>query len=344
MHISFDGRVLKHKIYTGVENYTNNIFNTLKEKISITVLEPKSSNKYLEHLWTHIKLPFLATANDLLFSPISLAPLFFFRKTKLVMTVHDIAFITYSKSVTSFFYLYYSFLIPKNIKRANQIITISEASKQEILNVFPYAKGKITVIHLGVDKKYRILKNIKKEKQILFVGSINERKNLKGVIKSFNLLPLSLEYKLVIVGDFFNNFFISSELENILDKAKKNKKIIFKNRLTDTELIYEYNISSCFIFPSFYEGFGLPPLEAMACGTPVITSSVSSMPEVCKDAALYVNPYDINDMSKKLQILLLDTSLQYKLIQKGLKHVKQFSWEKSAQEHIKVFEKVLSDQ
>ncbi len=336
MKLIFDARVLTHKSYTGIENYTMYILENLSKKIDIGVVKPKTSNRYLSHLWNHFILPF--SSGDVLFCPANTAPIFVPKSKKLVMTVHDVAFLTYPKSFSKFFQIYYSFLIPINIKRADRIITISEASKNEILRLFPHAKDKIDIIPLGIDKKYRVVENIKKRKQILYVGSMNERKNLIGIVEAYESLVKELGYELVIVGNFFNLFSLSNEMKEILLRAEKNEKIIFKQGLDDEALIKEYNISTLLIFPSFYEGFGLPPLEAMACGTPVITSNVSSMPEVCGDAALYLDPYNIKDILEKIQYLIDNGDLQKDMVKKGLQRVKNFTWEKSAQQHLEVFE------
>lgn len=340
--IAFDGRVLKHGVFSGVENYTKLILNTLRTKITIKYFEPVSSNRYIQQLWEHFELPFLSIKNKLLFCPSNLAPIFIPKKTKLVLTLHDVAFKTFPESVSKLFYWYYSFLVPRNIRRADSIITISNSSKKEILRWYPEAEGKIVIIPLGLDEKYRLLPGIQKQKQILYVGSVNERKNLIGVLDAFEMLPKSLGYTLVIVGNYFESFTLSDKLKIALKKAKKNSAICFKQGLNDKELIHEYNVSCCFVFPSFYEGFGLSPLEAMACGTPVITSNLSSMPEVCANAALYINPYYAEDIKEKIQMLLENTILQEELIKKGLEHVKAFTWEKAANEHLTVFEQVLT--
>jgi len=333
MKLLFDARVLTHRTFTGIENYTRYLLKHLQTNITIAM--PRTNNKYLSHLWSHCVLPF--KKGDLLFCPANSAPIFIPKSKKLVITVHDIAFLTYPQSFSKFFQLYYTFLFPKNIKRADKIITISQASKDEILKFFPDIKNKIHIIPLGIDKHYRVLDSIEKQKQILYVGSINERKNLVGVIEAFEKLPQELNYKLVIVGNFYDLFSLSPKMQECLKRAKRNSAIVFKHNIDDDALVKEYNISTVLLFPSFYEGFGLPPLEAMACGTPVITSNCSSMPEVCQDAALYVNPHDPYDIAQKLQLLLEDQALQNELIAKGFKRAREFTWEKSAQKHLDLF-------
>lgn len=341
MYLIFDAKILSHSIYTGIENYTKYILKNISDKTDINIQKPTTTNRYLAHLWTHFILPF--KSGDILYCPANIAPIFVPKNKKLIITIHDVAFLTYKKSFSKFFYLYYSSLIPFNIKRADEIITVSTASKKEIIKFFPYANNKITVIPLGIDKKYKIKKDLKKKKQILYVGSINERKNIIGVIESFEKLPKELDYTLVLIGNFFNIFSLSNKMKKTLARAKKNSKITFKQGLDDESLIYEYNISSIFILPSFYEGFGLPLLEAMACGTPIITSRISSMPEVCGDAALYVNPYDIEEISNKLKMLIDDKDLQEELVQKGLEKIKGYTWGNAANAHVAIFQKLHED-
>ena len=338
MKVVIDARVLNSNSYAGVQNYTKYILESISDKLQLSVAKPKVKNKYLSHLWSHFVLPF--KKGDVLFCPANMAPIFIPKSKKLVLTIHDLAFLTHPKSFSKIFQIYYSLLIPYNIKRAGQIITISEASKKEIIDIFPQVKDKINIVVLGIDKKYGIVKDLKKKKQILYVGSINERKNLIGAIESFERLPKELDYSLVIVGNFFDIFSLSKKMKEVLFRAKKNNKIIFKQGLDDNALIVEYNVSRILIFPSFYEGFGLPPLEAMACGTPVITSNLSSMPEVCGDAALYVDPYNIEDITSKMEILINDKNLQKELVSKGLDKVRNFTWRKSALEHIKIFKEL----
>jgi len=341
MKVAFDGRILKHKVFTGVENYAAEIFKGLKERFSLLLFQPQSTKSIFQHFWLHTKLPLLAQKSDLLFSPVGVVPLLFTKDLKLIVTIHDVAFLTQKGSVSKFFKIYYAFVTPRSIKKADHIITVSEAAKQEIIRIYPFSKHKITAIHNGVDAKYRVLKSVQKEKQILYVGSINERKNLQGVLDAFEKLPDELNYKLIIVGNFSKLFKVSKKLQSSIHKAKNNKNIIFKGNLTSQELLYEYNRSCALLFPSFYEGFGLPILEAMACGTPVITSNLSSMSEICQDAALYVDPYNSDDIAKKTELLLQDRALQELFRKKGLKHITNFSWEKSVAKHIEVFEKVM---
>ena len=340
MKIAFDGRVLAHRAFSGVENYSANIYTALRATSTLRLLQPRVDRSALQQIWEHVMLPFSAAADDLLFCPANIAPLWLPRRIRLVLTLHDVAFKTFPESVSKAFALYYRFLVPRNIRRAEQIITVSEAAKREILRFYPEAEGKLAVIPLGLHKKFTVLSHISKQaNRLLYVGSVNERKNVTGVIEAFERLPAELHCTLVVVGNFFGNFPLSDKSAEILARAAKNKNIRFKEGVDDEALIREYNKAGCFIFPSFYEGFGLPPLEAMACGTPVITSHRSAMPEVCGDAALYADPHDPEDMAEKMQRVIQDEVLRQSLIARGLERARQYTWEKAAEAHLKVFER-----
>ncbi|MEA3353370.1 MAG: glycosyltransferase family 1 protein [Campylobacterota bacterium] len=343
--ILFDARVLNHKFYTGVENYTKNILENLLQATNYPLqtikAQPKTKNKYLSHLWLHFVLPFKKA--DILFCPANIAPVFIPKNKKLVLTLHDVAFLTQEESFSTIFRLYYKFVIPFNIKRADKIITVSNYSKSQIIEHFPYASEKIEVVHIAASEIFKPIENIKKENTILYVGSLNKRKNFTSIIKAFNRLikdqkttryPL-LATHLKIVGNFSDNFQLDQETQQLLEDAKKNKNIIFCQNVDDEELLKLYNSSKLFIFPSFYEGFGLPVLEAMSCGTPVICSNTTSLPEVGGEAVLYCNPHDINDIAQKLKQVLCDENLQNTMIKEGITQAKNFNWQITTKKHIK---------
>ena len=257
----------------------------------------------------------------------------------MILTLLDLSFLTYSDTFSKAFRFYYTFLIPINIRKATKIITISKASKKEIETYFPDAIGKIEVIYPGLNPIFKLDNTIQKKNQILYVGSINKRKNFISVLKTF--MYLDIDYKLIMVGNFSNNFTLDEISKKLIKKAKQSDKIEFRENVSDEELIKLYNLAKLFIYPSFYEGFGLPVAEAMACGTPVITSNVSSLPEVGGDAVVYVDPNNIEDIKEKIIMILNDEDLQKQMIENGLKRAKEFTWEKSAKKHMEVFQKVL---
>jgi len=212
----------------------------------------------------------------------------------------------------------------------------------QIIKSYPFVKDKIEVIYNGVNtQQFSHINYDDKERYILFVGSLSPRKNIMRLIKAFEVMTLEDDIVLKIVGNFSNIFTLSKEEQEILQKARENKKIIFLENIGNQKLVELYQKAMIFIFPSTYEGFGLPPLEAMACGTPVISSNIAPLSEVCGDAAIYIDPYSVKDIADTMSTLLEDVVLQNDLIKKGFHRVKQFTWDTSAKKYIEVFKKVL---
>ena len=233
-----------------------------------------------------------------------------------------------------------------SINKAKKIITISESSKSDIIKKYEVSPNKVAVVYPGIkplQPKFINMEELKKKfgiskKYILNVGTLQPRKNIERLIEAFSRLGRS-DLELVIIGKKGWQF------ENILNAPKKfeiSENVHFLHDVTDEELPSFYKNAEIFVLPSLYEGFGLPVLEAMKYGTPVITSNISSLPEAGGDAALYVDPENVSDISEKMKKLLDDKKLREELINKGKKQVEKFSWEKSAQETLKVLEEVVS--
>ncbi len=340
INILFDTRVLTHKVYTGVENYVKIILDGISNKLHVIQAQPNTTNKYLSHLWFHLILSLKKT--NIIFCPANIAPIYLSKSTKLVLTLHDLSFLTYSDTFSKIFRYYYNFLIPLNIKKANTIITVSNSSKNEIEKYFPEAIGKIIVIHNGLNPIFKQDKTIKKKNQILYVGSLNKRKNFSSVLNLFEKLNDN-DFILILVGNFSSNFNLDDETKELITKAKLNKNIIFKQNITDEELVKLYNESKLFVYPSFYEGFGFPILEAMSCGTSVLTSNTTSLPEVGGDAVLYANPNDINDILHKTKQILYSDVLQQDMIDKGLIQSQKFTLDKMIEKHLEIFQRVYDE-
>ena len=280
---------------------------------------------------------------DLYWEP-NFIPLRNIKAKKTVVTVHDFSFILYKEYHPKDRIEYFEKNFFTNIVKADMIITGSFFTKNEILERIKINKNKIQVIYHGVN--HQIFKpmndpkvDIKLPKKfILSVGSIEPRKNLLRLLQAYSSLPKYIkdEYSLVLVG------FSGWKNSEILKEIKNNQEYIFYlGYLSDNNLAKVYNLATCFIYASLYEGFGLPPLEAMACGTATIVSNTSSIPEVCQDAALYFDPFDINDIASKIKLLLKDEKLFKQLIKKGFKRASEFTWEKSANEHKELFKNIL---
>jgi glycosyltransferase involved in cell wall biosynthesis len=229
-------------------------------------------------------------------------------------------------------------------------VTISENTKQNIMSFYGIDSERICVIfpgfesdryHLGI-KTEGLKKKYALTEYLLYAGNLLPHKNLQRLLRAFSLIAMQFPYKLVIAGFRDPRYYPALVAE--AQVLRVSEKVLFLNYVPADELPAFYAGAEAFVFPSLYEGFGLPPLEAMACGCPVVTSNVSSLPEVCGDAAYYVNPYDIENIAEGIHKVLTDKFLRRSLIEKGLERAKLFSWEKSAKEHLKVFEEISSSE
>lgn len=341
MKILVDGRVLIHEKVTGVENYAINMINSLNKIIQVDIALPKYKNKYYAHFWEHFILPLKALKYDILFCPANIAPIFLPKKIKLVLTLHDLAFIDFPQMYSNLFRKYYSFLIPKNLKRANSIITISQFSKNRILKEFSFIKNKIDIVYHGVSKKF-VYKNIVKENYILYVGALNETKNFLSVINAYKKLHEDIKLKMICPRT--STFNLSRENEKLLEEVKKNPNIKIYDYLSQEDLIQFYQKAKIFVFPSLHESFGFPILESMACGTPVICSKNTALEEIGKGSVVFCKEKDIWDIKEKISLLLNDEILQKELIKKGLEKIKEFTWEKSSEKTFLILEKVFKSE
>ena len=271
-------------------------------------------------------------------------------KQKYIFTVCDITPILHPETHRTTGVLTHKYIFPKTIKSADKIISISHHTKQDLIKYFKITEDKIKVIHLAANENYKPLNekeiiNIKQKYNlnysfILYVGTLEPRKNIPTLLKAlYKLKKQGIKHKLVITGK--KGWKYKSIFETI-DKLNLQKDVIFTGYVPDEDLPALYNAADLFVYPSLYEGFGLPPLEAMACGTPVITSNTSSLPEVVGDAGIMVNPYDVDELANKIYEVLTNDGLREELSKKGLERAKLFSWKKCAEEHLKVYEEVYN--
>jgi glycosyltransferase involved in cell wall biosynthesis len=276
-------------------------------------------------LWEQLDLPlFLLKSNKpLLLNLCNVAPLLYKNQ---VITLHDVAFFINPDWFSPNFVRYYKFLIPLISKRARLIFTVSHFSKNEIVKYINVPPQKIKVIYNAVsDLVIAGNQGTDLGKYILVVGSIDKRKNISTLIEAFNLIP-GKDFKLIIAGDV-NSIFNNKDNETL----NTHHDIIFKGRVSDHELADLYTNAQMFIYPSLYEGFGIPPLEAMAYGCPTIVSDIDSLREVCANASVYVNPLDRKSISEGIKLLIQDEQLRNSLIEKGKINITRFSWKYSAQ-------------
>ncbi len=292
-----------------------------------------------------------------------------FTPVKFVMTLHDLILTHFPtvRATTKSRWVYflkniaYRFVLQVAIKRSSRIIAVSEFTRQDILHKFKKAAGKVEVTYEGVANLARgrdslfIAKLDPKEtrehyhlgsKFLLYVGNAYPHKNLDTLLKTFSRLhPLRPDLKLVMVGkeDYFYNRLhnLAREL-NLWQKENLNSSVVFPGYVPDAQLEVMYQEAQAYIFPSLYEGFGLPPLEAMAKGCPVLSSDRASLPEVLGDAAIYFNPQDKQDMIAKIELILDDINLRSELKERGLKQSRKYSWWECANNTFGIYREVLS--
>jgi glycosyltransferase involved in cell wall biosynthesis len=267
---------------------------------------------------------------------------------RIVTTVHDFSIQLFPEAHPKERVRYFAKNFLRNIRRSTKIITDSRYTKTEAIDFLRIPAEMITPVHLGVDhdvfKIYpkEALESCKRElglpeNFILFVGTREPRKNLERLVRAYAELPQQIrsEFGLVLVGPRGWGEGHRSVGEQL------GSRITVLDYVETYKLAQIYNLASVLVYPSLYEGFGLPPLEAMACGCPVIASRAASLPEVCGDAACYVDPKDVQSIAEGMDRVLKHEELRWSLIQKGTERAKLFSWEKTAQETLKVFDEVL---
>lgn len=261
-------------------------------------------------------------------------------KTKQVAVIHDINFLHYPKDLKLLYSLYYNYFVPKFAKQANAIATVSEFSKSDICKNYSIEPSKITVVYNGIQSGYKKLSEQEKNNVInkytkgkpffLFVGSQSPRKNLGRLIEAFDQFKTKTksDFKLLIVGA---SFWGNNELAQKVHAAKSKEDILFTGRVNQNELEQIMGSAFALTFVSYFEGFGIPLVEAMACEVPIICSNASCMPEIAGDAALYVNPFDVEDIADKLIQLYSSPALVQTVIEKGKERKGNFSWDKTAE-------------
>ncbi|MFA6272450.1 MAG: glycosyltransferase family 1 protein [Patescibacteria group bacterium] len=310
--------------------------------------------RYLPFTYSHmlISAVLMKSKLDVFHAPAYACPLTY--PGKIVLTVHDLAIYRHPSWFPSGQSFSTKILVPKSIKKASRIISVSQATKRDIIQLFKISPNKISVVHEGVvpqkgpgktksfskaeiQKKYKIT-----DKYLFFVGTIEPRKNLIALIKAYNALMLKdykkfKDYDLVIAGLKGWKY---EEIFRTIKDQKFNYKIRFLNYVSQEHKVALMKNATCFVFPTLYEGFGLPIAEAMSMGVPVITSKVSSMPEVAGDAAVLVDPNKVTDIQNAIAKVLGSKRQRDKMSKAGLIQAKKFTWTKVAKETIDVYKEV----
>jgi glycosyltransferase involved in cell wall biosynthesis len=379
MKIGIDIRVLMDKYYSGVSQYTANLlsailrqdqdneyrlfynsFQNLGDRLDkwaeekVRVIKTRWPNKIfnycLQSLFAYPKLDEVLGGVDVFWSPhfnftrLSAAP-------KKIITVHDLSFLRYQEFFSCRKNFWHKTLgVKKALRAADRIVAVSENTKNDIIELSGVAAEKISVIYSGNNLTKREVSEIEKQeflqlknisgKFILYLGTIEPRKNIIGLIQTFNQLKNKEKFKdlkLVLAGARgWKNRLLNREVNRSIFK----NDIIFLGYISQKEKEILYSSGEAFIYPSYYEGFGFPPLEAMTYGLPVVCSNVSSLPEVVGEAALMINPFKPAEMAEALELILTDEKLRTDLINKGYERAKFFSWEETARQYLKLFKEL----
>jgi glycosyltransferase involved in cell wall biosynthesis len=310
--------------------------------------------KWLARVWHRARIPLpveyfvgkidLFHATDFVLPPTLPA-------TRTLLTVHDLSFIRVPETASPNLKAYLDQVVPRSVKRADHILADSEATKNDLVELYGILENRITVLLSGVDTRFNqisdrsVLLTTRKKyglgttPYIFSIGTVQPRKNYGRLIQSLaHLRSSGYDINLVIAGG--RGWLEDPIYENIRINKMENH-VHFIGFADEIDLPALYSAAYCFAFPSLYEGFGLPVLEAMACGTPVITSNVSSLPEVAGNAAIMIDPYDVNALTHALRRLLDDQELYQTLIKKGFEQAKLFSWEKSAVQLSDIYTRLL---
>jgi len=265
-----------------------------------------------------------------------------------VVSIHDLSYHVHPERCPPLRRYYWYAMTRRTVTLADRILTISQNSRQDIVRFFPEAEPKVRVISLAAHRRFQRLEltrehseiapleeRLKGRPYVLYLGTLEPGKNVGRIVKSFDAIAAEFpEHVLVLAGD--KGWLYESVFETI-DSAKHSDRIFYVGHVGDTQAVHLFNFAEAFVFPSLYEGFGLPPLEAMACGCPVITSNRSSIPEVVGDAAKLVDPENDRELAEALKEVIGNTSLRAEMRHAGLERAGQFSWDKCAGETLSVY-------
>ena len=297
---------------------------------------------------------------DLVHIPLNRVPLLMIRPY--VVTVHDMVNLFYDEQKPAAAHMYLRrFRFRRGLTRASRVIAVSEATKRDVENLLGVPPGRITRVYnapdpgflgrdpaAGEEERRRIMERYQIDRPfLLYAGAIRHHKNIPRLVEAFAVLreqlaahPVYGDLRLVIIGDTISQY---PAVRQAVLKSKMEHAVRFLGFVPFETLRCFYEAAAAFVFPSRHEGFGLPPLEAMACGTPVVTSNVSSLPEVAGDAAMFVNPGNVFDIARGIRDVLTDEPLRAELIRRGRVQAARFSWERSARQVLEIYRDVARE-
>ncbi|MCX6105548.1 MAG: glycosyltransferase family 1 protein [Proteobacteria bacterium] len=339
--------VNEYYLFTSADQANNPDWNYPNVKVIASNI--REGENFRNHLWEQFSLPRLAEKHqiDILHSPANLAPLFY--RGRSIVHIHDLCFVVNPQWFSFSFRTLYNFVIPRLARRAAKVITNSNNSRNDLLQFCNLPAERVSQVYWAVDDLFTANNGEEPKPQdwdledyILYVGSLEPRKNIGTLLEAYELMRSKhpeLKPKLVLIGGE------SPLFAEVRLKVKKFKDdILFKGFVNDEMLRTYYRRASLFVYPSLYEGFGLPPLEAMASGVPVVTTLTSSLPEVVGDAALMVSPYNVEQLAETMATVLTNPQIREDLIAKGREQVRKFNWYRVARNTLAVYYEVYNSQ
>lgn len=360
MRIAIDARMIRQGSMHGIARYVFQLLNGLKSRsgrhqffVLINNNSPLQAHAWPEHIklvmvhsqWISLReqteLPDLLRSLDvkLFHAPSFVAPILV--PCAMVMTIHDLNHMVLPQFYTLFHQMYYQIVVRRSIKRSHYILTVSKFSKREIVRTLGLEPSKIFVTYNGVSDDYQpivdqeYLEYVRDlyglpDRFILCVSNNKPHKNVHQLVRAFCYSNVEIPLVLACPTD--------ANLIRIAENYGKKHLIYFSKFIEEEHLPAVYSLTELFVYPSTYEGFGLPPLEALACGTPVVVARSSSLPEVVGDNAIFANPFDYKAIAEALEQGVYDKQVRESLRKKGLQHARKFSWDQMIDKTIKVYE------
>lgn len=343
----------KYVLFFNALKKSNANFDWIKEYSNVELKNFSYPNKILNFIFWYLKWPKadeMLGGVDYFFMPnINFVALS--KKTKLILTIHDLSFEYFPETFSWKRRIWHFFINPKSLaKKAEKIIAVSESTKNDLVNLYKIPEEKIAVIYNGISENLGIIDRNDpkllevKEKYslpfnfILFLGTFEPRKNITGLVKAYEHLRVQNKnelsrYKLAIAG---SEGWKSGKIKDNIRKSEFRDDIILLNFIEDEDKVYVYNLASLFVYPSFFEGFGIPPLEAMKCGLDVVASNNSSLPETVGAGGILADADRPDELAIAIEELLLDRNLKEKLSHNKLRQTQKFSWGKSARDFLRL--------
>jgi len=355
MRFGLDGIPVRGKM-TGVGHYTFELARALSAiapEHEFELVSPSSSNGLRRRSWWSIGLPLYCRRASLALFHGTNFELPYWSTCPTVLTIHDLSLLLYPETHEKRLVLRARLKLPRTAHRANAIITPSEMVKREVCEHLGVSAEKVFAIPEAARRGFYRVDALKsravcerlgvEDEFILFVGTVEPRKNLLALARACEqvLRDRSQRLQLVMVG---KRGWLSDDLMAYLNKSQIRERVLFTGHLEDDELRALYSACRVFVYPSLYEGFGLPLLEAMSCGAPVVTSNIASIAETVGDVARLVAPSDVDELARAITELITDTSEREKRSAAGIEHAKKFSWERTAAATMAVYDRILQDE